>query len=30
MTAATGSALFFALALAPGAVAGLVPWWLTG
>jgi len=26
--AATGSALFFAMA--PGVVAGLVPWWLTG
>ncbi len=26
--AATGSAVFFALA--PGTVAGLVPWWLTG
>jgi protein-S-isoprenylcysteine O-methyltransferase Ste14 len=26
--AATGSAVFFALA--PGVVAGLVPWWLTG
>jgi protein-S-isoprenylcysteine O-methyltransferase Ste14 len=26
--AATGSALFFAVA--PGTVAGLVPWWLTG
>src|SRR5579859_2460965 len=26
--AAAGSALFFAIA--PGAVAGLVPWWLTG
>ena len=26
--AATGSALFFAVA--PGVVAGLVPWWLTG
>ena len=26
--AATGSAIFFALA--PGIVAGLVPWWLTG
>jgi protein-S-isoprenylcysteine O-methyltransferase Ste14 len=26
--AATGSALFFALA--PGTVAGLIPWWLTG
>jgi protein-S-isoprenylcysteine O-methyltransferase Ste14 len=26
--AATGSAIFFALA--PGTVAGLVPWWLTG
>ena len=26
--AATGSALFFAIA--PGVVAGLVPWWLTG
>jgi protein-S-isoprenylcysteine O-methyltransferase Ste14 len=28
MSAATGSALFFALA--PGVVAGLGPWWLTG
>jgi protein-S-isoprenylcysteine O-methyltransferase Ste14 len=28
VTAASGSALFFALA--PGVVAGLVPWWLTG
>jgi protein-S-isoprenylcysteine O-methyltransferase Ste14 len=27
-TAAAGSALFFAIA--PGVVAGLVPWWLTG
>ena len=27
-TAAAGSALFFAVA--PGVVAGLVPWWLTG
>jgi protein-S-isoprenylcysteine O-methyltransferase Ste14 len=27
-TATTGSAVFFALA--PGTVAGLVPWWLTG
>jgi hypothetical protein len=27
-TAAAGSAAFFALA--PGVVAGLVPWWLTG
>jgi protein-S-isoprenylcysteine O-methyltransferase Ste14 len=27
-TAAAGSALFFALA--PGVVAGVVPWWLTG
>ena len=27
-TAAAGSALFFAAA--PGVVAGLVPWWLTG
>jgi len=27
-TAAVGSALFFAMA--PGVVAGLVPWWLTG
>jgi protein-S-isoprenylcysteine O-methyltransferase Ste14 len=27
-TAAAGSALFFALA--PGVVAGLIPWWLTG
>ena len=26
--AAVGSAVFFALA--PGVVAGLVPWWLTG
>ena len=26
-TAAAGSALFFAVA--PGVVAGLVPWWLT-
>jgi hypothetical protein len=26
--AAAGSALFFALA--PGVMAGLVPWWLTG
>ena len=28
ITAATGSAVF--LVIAPGAVAGLVPWWLTG
>jgi len=28
MTAAAGAAAFFALA--PGVVAGLVPWWLTG
>jgi protein-S-isoprenylcysteine O-methyltransferase Ste14 len=28
LTAAAGSSLFFALA--PGVVAGLVPWWLTG
>jgi protein-S-isoprenylcysteine O-methyltransferase Ste14 len=28
VTAASGSAVFFALA--PGVVAGLVPWWLTG
>ena len=27
-TAAAGSALFFAIA--PGVVAGLIPWWLTG
>ena len=27
LTAAAGSALFFAVA--PGVVAGLVPWWLT-
>ena len=28
VTAASGTAVFFALA--PGVVAGLVPWWLTG